>query len=294
MEGLIGTPGGGAVRPITEEIFTAFDVETTGLIAGSDRLVEIGAVRFRGGTVLDEFQELIDPGIPMPASAGCVNGITDEMLEGKPGASCVLPRFLEFLGCTPLVAHNARFDVGFLHAEAALHRLCVPECLVFDTKALAMKAFPRRFRYSLESLKRDHGFGGGESHRALADAHACRELFLLCVERLACPGVASLEDLARIARGSSGPRGRSGPPMPLSGRGPEDAACIAALKTAIEEGRIVQITYVSGKGERTVRRITPVGFCIVGSAPAVEAYCHLREEDRKFLISSIERIERVP
>ncbi len=277
--------------PLSREVFTAFDVETTGLYAGSDRLVEIGAVRFQGTTVLAEFQELIDPGIPMPSEAGSVNRITDEMLAGKPDVACVLPRFLEFLGCTPIVAHNARFDVGFIHADAGRLGLPAPEGMVFDTRLLAMKAFPRRIRYSLDSLKRDHGIGGGPGHRALADAHACRELFLLCVGKL--PGVASLPDLARIACGPSGPGGQ-GPGGGLSSRGPEDAACIAALRRAIDEGRTVQITYVSGRGERTVRRITPVGFCTVGGAPAVEAYCHLREEDRKFLVSSIERIEKVP
>jgi DNA polymerase-3 subunit epsilon len=265
------------------EVFTAFDVETTGLIPGVHRIVEIGAVSFRVEGVIDVFQELVDPGVPMPEDAGRVNGITDDMLQGKPDASSVLPRFLGFLGSSHPVAHNAMFDVGFLYCDAARLGLTAPDIPVLDTRLLAMKAFPGRVRYSLESLRQDHGLGSAEAHRALADAQSCRELFLLCVERLSEAGVQDLDELVRL----------SGGPLSFSGHAPPEVERIAELQAAIDGSRSVEISYVSGRGERTVRKITPIGFRVVGGAPAIEAYCHLREEKRTFLVASIESIASI-
>ena len=96
------------------------DLETTGLIPGHDRIVEIGAVAFSpAGGVEEEFSELVDPGIPIPRAASRVNGITDDMVNGRPTVAGVLPSFLAFLGDAVPVAHNAAFDVGFIAADAA-------------------------------------------------------------------------------------------------------------------------------------------------------------------------------
>src|SRR5580698_4507970 len=76
--------------------FIAFDLETTGIVAGVDRVVEIGAVRFIDGQVEGVFSTLVDPQIPMPPGASRVNGITDDMLHGKPRIDELLEPFAEF------------------------------------------------------------------------------------------------------------------------------------------------------------------------------------------------------
>src|SRR4051812_45381634 len=96
------------MRPDVE--YVAFDVETTGLVAQVDRVVEIAAVRFtRSGRLVDRYVELVNPGRPMSPAAQAVHGISDAHLAEAPGAAEVLPRLLAFLGdprTTALVAHN--------------------------------------------------------------------------------------------------------------------------------------------------------------------------------------------
>ena len=97
--------------------FVAFDIETTGLTPVVDRIVEIGAVKFRSGKVMDTFQELIDPEMSISPDATAVNGITDEMVAGCPLIDQALPQFVDFLADFVSIAHNAPFDVGFLSYE---------------------------------------------------------------------------------------------------------------------------------------------------------------------------------
>ena len=108
--------------PLSEVTFVVVDLETTGGSATRDAITEVGAVKVRGGEVLGEFQTLVDPGGPVPPMITVLTGITDAMLIGAPRIEEVLPAFLEFAGFGPttvLVAHNARFDVGFLRAVLA-------------------------------------------------------------------------------------------------------------------------------------------------------------------------------
>ena len=93
--------------------FVALDIETTGLTLVVDRIIEIGAVKFQNGAVIGIFQELIDPEMPISPGAFAVNGITDDMVKGRPTIDKVLPRFIDFLGQDIPIAHNAPFDVGF-------------------------------------------------------------------------------------------------------------------------------------------------------------------------------------
>ncbi len=104
-------------------VFTAFDLETTGLEKTRDRIVEIGAVKFDAMGVIARFNVLINPGIPMPPEAGRVNGISDEMLADKPPIEEVMGDFVDFVGDSILIAHNAPFDTGFVNeALSILHR----------------------------------------------------------------------------------------------------------------------------------------------------------------------------
>lgn len=97
--------------------FIAFDLETTGTVPGADQIVEIGAVRFVNGAPEAIFASLIDPQRPIPPGASAVNGISNEMVKGKPLIDSLLPSFAEFCGEDLLVAHNAPFDTQFLTAD---------------------------------------------------------------------------------------------------------------------------------------------------------------------------------
>jgi DNA polymerase III subunit epsilon len=260
------------------ETFVAVDVETTGLVPGVDRIVELAAVAFQGDAVLGTFSQLVDPGMPMPSAAGCVNGITDEMLRGMPNAAEALPAFLSFVSCGGIaVAHNAVFDVGFICTELQVAGLTPPDGPVLDTRGLARHALPRRQSYSLRNLIRDLDLSTECAHRALADAEACRQLFLRCVELLCREEPLSVADLVRL----------SGAPLDFCCHAPRGARTAAALNTALRSGGSLQIVYKSARGELSERRIQPLSFCTPGGSVAVEAFCALRNEKRTFRLDSI-------
>ena len=135
--------------------FVALDIETTGLTPVVDRIVEIGAIKFRNKTVLNTFQELIDPGMPISPAAFAVNGITDEMVRENPTIEKIFPEFIDFVHDTVPIAHNVPFDVGFLSYDISRLSLGASDKLILDTCAISKKVFPHFHSYSLENLARD-------------------------------------------------------------------------------------------------------------------------------------------
>jgi DNA polymerase-3 subunit epsilon len=166
-----------ALKAFTEgAVFAAFDIETTGLDPRLDSIVEIGAVKFDRKGLIARFSTLINPGIPMPAEAGKVNNISDEMLKGKPSLDEVFPDFTLFIRGTLLAAHNAPFDCGFIN-EKLKNPLPTP---IADTLVFSREVFPGRRSYSLQNLAADVGIPVMDAHRAEDDARLCMEIFLRC------------------------------------------------------------------------------------------------------------------
>jgi hypothetical protein len=109
------------VDPLLEEAqFVVFDLETTGLAAGRDRICELGAVRVRALEPVDSFQSLVNPGRALPDHIARLTGLRDQELRRAPHVAGVVRRFLAFAGDTLLVAHNARFDQRFLERQLLL------------------------------------------------------------------------------------------------------------------------------------------------------------------------------
>lgn len=168
-------------------LFTAFDIETTGLDDRRDRIVEIGAVQFTQQGLVGTSSTLIDPGIPMPAQAGRVNNITDAMLAGQPPIQEALPAFVHFAAGSIILAHNAPFDCGFVNAGLArlyddgfVPFAALPNRIA-DTLPLARRLLPGRVRYNLQDLAASLGLRAEAAHRAFDDARLCMEIFLYMV-----------------------------------------------------------------------------------------------------------------
>src|SRR5262245_44647507 len=132
--------------------FVAFDLETTGTLPGVDRIVEIGAVRFVDGEVDSLFATLVDPRMSIPEAASRVNGISDEMVRGKPTIDQLLKSFAEFCQDDVLVAHNAAFDFQFLISDIKKFEAPAPKGVVVDTYAISKKIFPGLPNYKLGTL----------------------------------------------------------------------------------------------------------------------------------------------
>lgn len=139
--------------PLNSFDYVALDFETTGLSASRDRVVEIGATRFRPGVPgLETFAHLIQPGRPMPAEVIAIHGIDDAALVDAPDFATLAPAILAFLGQSVLLAHHAAFDLAFLFCELRRAGLPPRELLVLDTYHLARKAFPQATGYGLGAL----------------------------------------------------------------------------------------------------------------------------------------------
>ncbi|MFW6363651.1 MAG: PolC-type DNA polymerase III [Spirochaeta sp.] len=183
--------------PISEVSLTAFDFETTGLHAGIDKIVEFGAVQFLDGKQIGSFEALCNPGIPIHPDAVRVSGITDDMVANEDSVRDVLHRFIDFVGDTVLIAHNAQFDMGFLRAALLEYDLPDMKNLVIDTQKLAQKAFPGQKSYSLQNLITFLGIPPNTAHRAKDDAYMCMRLFNAAADSLSFMGDITLGEVTQ-------------------------------------------------------------------------------------------------
>lgn len=192
--------------PLVDTTFVVLDLETTGLSPDRDRITEVGAVRARGGEVIAELRTFVHPGVPIPAAVTAITGITDADVAGAPDVSTVLPTVVDFLGGAVFVAHNARFDLGFLRAAAA--RLGLPPLRprVIDTAVLARRLVRDEVRdMRLGTLARHFRVPDAPDHRALHDARATLHVLHALIERASAYGATSIEDLEQLC-GPTGDR----------------------------------------------------------------------------------------
>lgn len=170
--------------------FIAFDLETTGTVPGVDQIVEIGAVRFIDGQPEAIFATLIDPLRPIPPGASAVNGISDDMVKGKPLIDSILPAFAEFCGEDILVAHNAPFDSQFLIADIKKHETTAPRGVILDSLPIARKVFPGLPNYKLGTLVQHLKIPTSNFHRAEEDATYLGHMFSQMMKRISIGGQA--------------------------------------------------------------------------------------------------------
>lgn len=157
--------------------FTAFDTETTGIKHDTERVVEIGCVKFDLKGIISRYTVLINPEKPMPAEASAVNNITDEMLAGKPVFKEIVHDFLRFIKDTVLVAHNAPFDINFINSELKRCGFGPMTNKVFDTLVFAREVYPGFESYALQNLAARFNIDTVSAHRADDDARVCMEFF---------------------------------------------------------------------------------------------------------------------
>lgn len=158
------------------------DTETTGLSPLSgDRLVEIGAVElFNHLPTGETFHVYLNPERDMPKEAEAVHGLSAKFLADKPKFNAVADDFLNFIGTTTIIIHNAAFDMSFLNAELRMcKKLLIPNEQVIDSLMLARKKFPMGPN-SLDALCKRFGVDNGRrtKHGALLDSELLAEVYL--------------------------------------------------------------------------------------------------------------------
>ncbi len=163
-----------------------FDVETTGFNPQHGaRIIEIGAVLIEKGSMISEFKSLINCGKAISKEAQKVNGITNEMLSGKPTPEEIFPDFLKFISKSTLVAHNAVFDIGFLRYELSRLGLGLINGYLCTLK-MSRKRFPMLPNHKLHTVAK-HVLGDLPEnlhlHRALDDARLTAMIWMEMVKK---------------------------------------------------------------------------------------------------------------
>lgn len=182
-------------------VFGIVDLETTGLSPNDARILEIGLVVLRGSSVLARFGTLVDVGGPVPSGITALTGIDDSLLEGAPCEAQALASLAALLGAhsvDALVAHNARFDRGFLARAWRAHER--PESLPpFLCSVRAARRFVRAPRYGLDALIAHLSIPERARHRALGDAEMTADLWIELQARARIEGIHTLESLSELA-----------------------------------------------------------------------------------------------
>jgi len=181
---------------LKEATYVVFDVETTGLSAVHNDLIQIAASKMHKGNIIEQFDEFIDPGHPLSAFTTELTGITDNHVKGAKPLVQVLQEFQEFCQGTVLVAHNATFDVGFMNANYERHQLPTISQPVIDTLEFARNLYPEYKRHGLGPLTKRFGVALDHHHMANYDAEATgRLLFIFIKDVFDKHGLTNLEQL---------------------------------------------------------------------------------------------------
>jgi DNA polymerase III epsilon subunit family exonuclease len=183
-------------RPLNQTDFVVVDLETTGGKTPQGRIIEIGAYRISNGSIVSEFQSLINPQVSIPPFVSTLTGISDTMVRSAPLFSEVVNSWLEFAGSSVLVAHNALFDVGALNFEISRvyegRRMINPQLC---TVSLTRRVIPGLPNYRLHTVAEHLSIPIQNRHRASGDALATALIFIELLASLQYHGVSDLAGL---------------------------------------------------------------------------------------------------
>ena len=181
---------------LSEATYVVFDVETTGLSAIYNDLIQVAASKMYKGNIIAEFDEFINPGHPLSAFTTELTGITDDHVKNAKPLVQVLKEFQEFCKDTVLVAHNATFDVGFMNTNYERHGLPKITQPVIDTLEFARNLYPEYKRHGLGPLTKRFGVALEHHHMANYDAEATGRLLFIFIKEVAEKH--GVTDLARL------------------------------------------------------------------------------------------------
>jgi len=262
----------------SEVPFAFLDVETTGLDPSQgDRVCEIAVLKTVNGSVVGEFTTLVNPGRSIPQSAVSVHGITDIMVRRSPFFRDIAKDLLAVIKDSVIVAHNAKFDLGFLNVELGNLRIALPESNVIDTLGIARRyyTFPSN---SLGQIAKYIGLPAESGHRALADVMTTRDVFQYFLTDLGRRGIRlkRLKDVMKL-------QGKS---VELESR--KELVLPVEIEQALRAKGKLRIKYLSAyNDETTTRVIEPYDISVTKESTYIHAFCHLRKERCTFRLDRI-------
>lgn len=186
--------------PLTEE-FVVFDIETTGLDKSRDAITEIGAVKMKGDEVTERFSSFVNPGRHIPQNITELTGITDDMVKDAPDEKTAVAAFLDFCGGAPVIAHNAKFDTGFIRVAAQKHGLQFDNpilCTLIMAQALLSDELKK---FKLNIIADYLNIDNPNHHRAVNDAEVTGAIWAEFRSRLSAMEVTSIDGINKALGG---------------------------------------------------------------------------------------------
>jgi DNA polymerase III epsilon subunit family exonuclease len=255
--------------------FAFLDLETTGLSPWfGDRVCEVGIVLTEGKRIKGQYHTLVNPERALSVGAASTNGLTDEELAEAPRFDEVAGSINGLIEEAVVVCHNAKFDLQFLDSEFKRlgREIQIPNLI--DTLMLA-RGYYELPSYSLQFIAESFHLPLTIKHRALDGALAARGIFFAMMEQMKVYGK-PLDEYIGIYNSPAWPS--EGIELPTE------------LGEAIYSGRRMFIRYVDGDGEETERWITPKQVVGLKDYVYLQAYCHLREDERSFRLDRISEV----
>ncbi len=254
------------------EGLVCFDLETTGLSPLTHHIIEIAGLRLGPDGIIETFQSLVCPPLPIPPHTTAIHQITDAMVADAPAIAEILPAFLQFIGSYPLFAHNAKFDIGLLIVAAHRHQLALNENPVYCTLTLARKARLPVVNYRLQTLCEHFQLPPTSLHRALEDAWAvCQILSNIFPAPHPAGLICNLRDF------HSQPELQIPPHLQL-------------LEEAIAQKQDVEILYQGGSRRGIFRPVRPIGLLPLPQGNVLYATCLLDQQPKSFSLGKIKEV----
>ena len=258
----------------------AFDTETSGAYAIESEVIELGAVKWKNGKVVDKFNVLLKPSKPLTPENIGIHGITNEMLVGASDMSSEILKFCNFIQDSVLVAHHAPFDLGFVAIAIEANNLNWPRTLNLCSSLLSRALLPTT-NHKLQTLIKELNLIGGEAHRAYDDSYACLQVLFKCIDKL--EPEATLKRLIDIQKKNLNWNNY----QVLSLRDQK----IKSLVQAMQKQESINIVYEGGQTKNKTRPIKPIGIVRNPDGDYIMAECGLDLKRKRFYLDKIKEVE---
>lgn len=267
-------------KSIFDYPIVAFDTETSGAYPLESEVIELGAVKWYQGQVIEKFQTLLKPSKELNPENIRIHGITNEMVKDAPLMKDKINLFCQFANDSVLVAHHAPFDLGFISVALEIHQIKAPNNINLCSSLLS-RALLATTNHKLQTLIKELQLVGGDAHRAYDDAHACLQVLMKCLEKL--NGEYSIERLLQIQK------------KDLNWKNyliyTSQDQKLVSLARSIQAGRTIHIVYEGGQSKNKTRPIKPVGMVRNPDGDYVQADCGIDHQRKRFYIQKIKEIE---
>lgn len=270
-------------RNWTDYEYVAFDTETSGAYPLGSDIVEFGAVRWKNGKVIDEYQTLIKPTHLIPEAIIKIHGITNEMVADAPSMQDKIQEIRNFFQGAVLMAHHAPFDMGFIMAAFEKYKILPPEEPVICTSLLARKKITGSENHKLQTLIKFLNLHQGEAHRAKDDAEACLHVGIHCMNLMGPH--AKLSDVLKVVwkdlRWTNYSLMQS------------NSDFVKLITEALQSKKDIDMIYLGGSLGNKTRRVTPIGIVRNPDGDFLFAKCHVDGSEKRFYLNKVKDLSIV-